>query len=250
MLLLLLLLLSRFSRGWLCATPQTAAHQAPLSLGCSRQKYWSGSPFPSPMHESEKWKWSHSVMADSRNPMDSSLPGSSIHGIFQARVLEWVAIAFSQQSYRYPKIDIKKLSKGLGKWVMDLKLGTKLSHPSQGTACPISASCSCSLLISFYLLFISILLLFSCSVNPTLCDPMYCSMPGFPVLHHLLEFAQTYVHWVNNAIQYKHRKMSTYPKSSWHYRSHTHLYPLEKEMATHSSTLAWKIPWTEEPGGL
>ena len=26
--------------------------------------------------------------------------------------------------------------------------------------------------------------------------------------------------------------------------------PLEKEMATHSSTLAWKIPWTEEPGGL
>ena len=25
---------------------------------------------------------------------------------------------------------------------------------------------------------------------------------------------------------------------------------LEKEMATHSSTLAWKIPWTEEPGGL
>ena len=26
--------------------------------------------------------------------------------------------------------------------------------------------------------------------------------------------------------------------------------PLEKEMATHSSTLAWKIPWMEEPGGL
>ena len=30
------------------------------------------------------------------NPMDCSLPGSSIHGIFQARVLEWVAIAFSE----------------------------------------------------------------------------------------------------------------------------------------------------------
>ena len=27
-------------------------------------------------------------------------------------------------------------------------------------------------------------------------------------------------------------------------------YPLEKEMATHSSILAWEIPWTEEPGGL
>ena len=32
------------------------------------------------------------------DPMDYSLPGSSIHGIFQARVLEWVAIAFSEQS--------------------------------------------------------------------------------------------------------------------------------------------------------
>ena len=38
------------------------------------------------------------------NPMDFSLPGSSIHGIFQARVLEWGAIAFSgEESYLYPK---------------------------------------------------------------------------------------------------------------------------------------------------
>ena len=51
--LLLLLLLSRFSRVWLCATPQTAAHQASLSLGFSRQEHWSGLPFPSPMHESK-----------------------------------------------------------------------------------------------------------------------------------------------------------------------------------------------------
>ena len=53
-LLLLLLLLSRFSRVQLCGIPQMAAHQAPLSLGFSRQEYWSGLPFPSPMHESEK----------------------------------------------------------------------------------------------------------------------------------------------------------------------------------------------------
>ena len=45
--LLLLLLLSRFSCARLCATPQTAAHQAPPSLGFSRQEYWSGLPFPS-----------------------------------------------------------------------------------------------------------------------------------------------------------------------------------------------------------
>ena len=54
LLLLLLLLLSRFSRVRLCATPETAAHQAPWSLGFSRQEHWSGLPFPSPMHESEK----------------------------------------------------------------------------------------------------------------------------------------------------------------------------------------------------
>ena len=53
-LLLLLLLLSRVSRVRLCATPKMAAHQALPSLGFSRQECWSGLPFPSPMHESEK----------------------------------------------------------------------------------------------------------------------------------------------------------------------------------------------------
>ena len=67
-LLLLLLLLSRFSRVRLCATPQTAAHQAPLSLGFSMQEHWSGLPFPFPMHESENWKWSRSVVSDPQRP--------------------------------------------------------------------------------------------------------------------------------------------------------------------------------------
>ena len=50
----LLLLLSRFSHVRLCETPEMTAHQAPPSLGFSRQEHWSGLPFPSPMHESEK----------------------------------------------------------------------------------------------------------------------------------------------------------------------------------------------------
>ena len=58
---ILLLLLRSFSCAQLCATPKTAAHQVPPSLGFSRQEHWSGLPFPSPMHESE----SHSVMSDS-----------------------------------------------------------------------------------------------------------------------------------------------------------------------------------------
>ena len=37
-------------------TPQTAAHQTPLSLGFARQEHWSVLPFPSPMHENENWK--------------------------------------------------------------------------------------------------------------------------------------------------------------------------------------------------
>ena len=73
----LLLLLSHLSRIQLCAIPQTAAHQAPLSLGFSRQEDWSGLPFPSPMHESEKWKRSRSVVSDSSRP----------HGLQPTRLL-------------------------------------------------------------------------------------------------------------------------------------------------------------------
>ena len=61
-------LLSRFSHVRLCATPETAAHQAPPSLGFSRQEHWSGLPFPSSMHESEKWKWSCLVVSNSSQP--------------------------------------------------------------------------------------------------------------------------------------------------------------------------------------
>ena len=60
-----LLLLSRFSRVRLCETSWTAAHQASPSMGFSRQEHWSGLSFPSPVHESGKWKWSCSVVSDS-----------------------------------------------------------------------------------------------------------------------------------------------------------------------------------------
>ena len=59
------MLLSHFSHVRLCVTPQTAAHQAPPSLGFSRQEHWSGVAIFSPMHESEKWKWNPSVVSDS-----------------------------------------------------------------------------------------------------------------------------------------------------------------------------------------
>ena len=98
--LLLLLLLSCFSRVRLCVTPETAAYQAPPSLGFSRQEHWSGLPFTSPMHESENESEVARSSLTSSDPMDCSLPGSSIHGICQASVLELGAIAFSKRIYR------------------------------------------------------------------------------------------------------------------------------------------------------
>ena len=73
----LVLLPSCFSRVRLCVTPQTAAHQALPSLGFSRQEHWSGLPFPSPTHESEKWKWSRSVVSNPQWP----------HGLQPTRLL-------------------------------------------------------------------------------------------------------------------------------------------------------------------
>ena len=70
-------MLSHFSRVRLCVTPETASHKAPPSLGFSRQEHWSGLPWPSPMHESEKWKWRCSVVSDSSWP----------HGLQPTRLL-------------------------------------------------------------------------------------------------------------------------------------------------------------------
>ena len=57
--------------------PIDSSPQAPPSLGFSRQEHWSGLPFPSPMHESEKWKWSCSVVSDPQRP----------HGLQPSRLL-------------------------------------------------------------------------------------------------------------------------------------------------------------------
>ena len=112
----------------------------------------------------------------------------------------------------------------------------------------------------------------------TLWDPMNCSTPGLPVHHQLPEFTQTHVHQIGDAIQPSHTLSSPFPPAvslfqhqslfkwvssshqvakwlefqlqhpsfQWIFRTVRSL--LEKAMATHSSTLVWKIPWTEEPG--
>ena len=89
---LLVLLLSRFSRVRLCATLQTAAHRLLRPWDSPGKNTGVGCHFPlqcmKVKSESEVAQ-SYPTLSD---PMDCSLPGSSIHGIFQARVLEWGVI--------------------------------------------------------------------------------------------------------------------------------------------------------------
>ena len=107
---------SCFSHVRLFATPWTVARQAPLSVGFSRQEYWRGLPCPppgdltdpgikpmSPALQAASLPLSHwealcNAAAAAKSlqscptlcdPMDCSPPCSSVHGIFQARVLEW-----------------------------------------------------------------------------------------------------------------------------------------------------------------
>ena len=127
-----------------------------------------------------------------------------------------------------------------------------------------------------------------CSVSqscPALCNPMDCSMQGFPVPYYLPGFAQILVCWVGDAIYLSHpllplspfaflkgnqmmdiiyRYFKDVPWLPWWLRWKSACLLcrrtgfqslgqedlLEKEMATHSSILAWKIPWIKEPGRL
>ena len=72
--------------------PDNPSEAGSLALGtATRAAHWTGLPFPSPMRESEVTQLCPTLS----DPMDCSPPGSSVHGIFQARVLEWGAIAYA-----------------------------------------------------------------------------------------------------------------------------------------------------------
>ena len=110
------------SRVQLFAAPWTLAHQAPPSMRLPRQEYWSGLPFPLPgdLPDPEISLVSPTLQVHSLptepsvcvlvarscptlcNPMYCSSPSSSVHGILQARILEWIAIPFSRHVVFYP----------------------------------------------------------------------------------------------------------------------------------------------------
>ena len=93
----------------LSVTPWTAAYQDPLSMGFSRQEYWSGVPLPSP-----KLLQSCPTLCD---PMDCSPPGSSFHGILQER-LEWIAMFSSRGSSQARDWTHVSYVSCIGRWVL------------------------------------------------------------------------------------------------------------------------------------
>ena len=123
-------------------------------------------------------------MSDSCNPMDRSPPGSSLHGILQARILKWVAISFSRGSSQ--SRDQTRVSCTAGrfftKWAMrEVKPWDSVQFSSVTQSCP------------------------------TLCNLMDSSTPSVLVYHQLPEWSQTHVHWVGDAIQLSHPLSSPSP---------------------------------------
>ena len=153
------------------------------------------------------------------DPMDCNPLGSSVHGIFQARILEWVAISFSRNlsnpGIKPMSLESRALTGRCFTTVEDKDLNlyyitypfTPLlvifSHLYQYLKMIFKPEAQATLsffwgISRIYMKYQFSLVAQSCL---TLCDPMDCSMPGLPVHHQLLELAQAHVHQVGDAIQ-------------------------------------------------
>ena len=167
--------------------------------------------------------------------MDCSLPGSSIHGILQARTLEWVAISFSN-AWKW-KVKVKSLSRVqllATPWTAAYQAPPSMGFSRQqywsGMPLPSPLRWRENLKFAWDNLInidlslepstLSIILLVHLGggggvvfqlLSPTLCDPIDFSTSGFPVFHYLLECAHTHVHWVGDAIQPPHPLLPTSP---------------------------------------
>ena len=160
-------------------------------------------------------------MSDLCNAMDYSLSGSSVHGILQARILEWAAIPFSRgSSQSRHQTQVSHIAGGFfyqlshkGSPSVSVKLELNpplpiLTHWHLKTTAKSN---------DFYLQEITGNIYCFSSVNQwctTLWDAMDCSMPGFPVRHQLPELTQTHVLQVGEAIQPSHPLLSPSPPIS------------------------------------
>ena len=133
-------------------------------------------------------------MSDSCNPMDCSPPGSSIHVISQARILEWVAISSYRESsqprteIQSPALQADSLPTKLVRYIVYMSHPCNQS-PRQTSPTKQSTHSYKSSYIIRILLKKEVSVQFSSVAQSclTLCDPMNHSTPGFPVNHQLLE---------------------------------------------------------------
>ena len=135
--------------------------------------------------------------------MDCSLPGSSVHGIFQGRILEQVVISFPRGSSGPRNQTHVSCVSCIGRWILyhcaTWEAPLSLGHPlKEGSGSYFGFHFMC---------FSSVQSL----SHVRLCDPMNCSTPGLPVHHQLLEFTQTHIHRVGDAIQPSHPLSSPSP---------------------------------------
>ena len=105
---MLLLLLSRFSRVQLCANPQTEAHQAPPSLGCSRQEHWSGLPFPFQCIKVKSEREVTQSCPTLSDPMDCSL-------------LAPPSMGYSRQEYYYTQMLVYNIQCSISCFILPTK---------------------------------------------------------------------------------------------------------------------------------
>ena len=114
-----------------------AAHQALLSMGFSMQEFWSRLPFPSPQdggvatilnitvtHVPAKLLQLCLTLCD---PVNCSLPGSSVHGILQARILEWVPCSVSSWSFRNNRCHFCFMGQSKSHGHVETQVGRKVS---------------------------------------------------------------------------------------------------------------------------
>ena len=118
---------------------------------------------------------------------------------------------------------IPRTSAQLPSWETVFKWPSALASPPSWTSEHTPHCCCCGC--------------FSITMScPALCDPVDCSTPGFPVLHHLLEFAQTCIHWIDDAIQPSHPSSPPSPPA-FSFSQHQGLYTLYSSLSNLSSSI-------------
>ena len=208
--------------------------------------------------------------------MDCSLPGSSIHGIFQAKVLEWGAIAFSDSSHgnmNYPELlarpGARQLSKGLKAFDRSAinpqtlmcwlnlrqsvpvpetsgQSGRTLAEDTELGLCPSIKTTDFWFfqifdpLTSGLKIFYSLIKVGTKS-NCELQKQSFCSSVICTVRFNITCFvgrAPLVTQMVKNLLAIQETQIRSLGQED----------PLEKEMVTHSSIHAWRIPWIKKPG--